>query len=173
MEERKRTLPPGDGSKTSQSYRKKIKIMDDLVNSAKKKKKGKEHDIHDEVVQKQHAIPDDVEEDNVNDVKEKLHPHKYVKYIEDCSSQYDDDDSDYYPSSQDSQVSLLEMGIRRIESVYKEERRKEKNETSSGVINKQEPEVEGRRKEELEVPSTMINKQKPEVEQRIKEKNET
>ena len=39
MEERKRTLPPGDGSKTSQSYRKKIKIMDDLVNSAKKKKR--------------------------------------------------------------------------------------------------------------------------------------
>ena len=106
-------------------------------------------------------------------MKEKLRPHKYVKYIEDCSSQYDDDDSDYYPSSQDSQVSLLEMGIRRIESVYKEERRKEKNETSSGVINKQEPEVEERRKEELEVPSTMINKQKPEVEQRIKEKNET
>ena len=39
MEERKRALPPGDGSKTSQSYRKKIKIMDDLVNSAKKKNK--------------------------------------------------------------------------------------------------------------------------------------
>ena len=57
-------------------------------------------------------------------MKEKLHPHKYVKYIEDCSSQYDDDDSDYYPSSQDSQVSLLEMGIRRIESVYKEEKKK-------------------------------------------------
>ena len=49
--------------------------------------------------------------------------------MEDCSSQYDDD-SDYYPSSQDSQVSLLEMEIRRIESVYKvEERRKEKIET--------------------------------------------
>ena len=107
-------------------------------------------------------------------MKEKLRPHKYVKYTEDCSSQYDDDDdSDYYPSSQDSQVSLLEIGIRRIESVYKEERRKEKNETSSGVNNKQEPEVEERRKEELEVPSTMINKQKPEVEQRTKEKNET
>ena len=126
----------------------------------KKKKKGKEHDIHDEVVQKQHAIPDDVEEDNVNDVKEKLPPHKYVKYIEDCASQYDDDDSDYYPSSQDSQVSLLEMGIRRIESVYKEERRKEKNETSSGVINKQEPKIEERRKEKIET-STMINKQTP------------
>ena len=26
----------------------------------KRKKKGKEHDIHDEVVQKEHAIPDDV-----------------------------------------------------------------------------------------------------------------
>ena len=117
-----------------------------IWSTLQKRKKGKEHDIHDEVVQKQHDIPDDVEEDNVNDVKEKLHLHKYVKYIEDCSSQYDDDDSDYYPSSQDSQVSLLEMGIRRIESVYKEERRKEKNETSSGVINKQEPVVEERRK---------------------------
>ena len=149
MEERKRKLPPEDGSKMSQSCRKKIKFGDDLVNSVKKNKKAKENDIPDEVVQKQHDIPDDVEEDNVNDVKEKLCPHKYVKYIEDCSSQYDDDDSDYYPSSQDSQVSLLEMGIRRIESVYKEERRKEKNETSSGVINKQEPEVEERRKEKL------------------------
>ena len=77
-----------------------------------------------------------------------------------CSSQYDDDDSDYYPSSQDSQVSLLEMGIRRIESVYKEESRKEKNETSSGVFNKQEPKIEERRKEKFET-STMINKQKP------------
>ena len=93
-------------------------------------------------------------------MKEKLRPHKYVKYIEDCPSQYDDDDSDYYPSSQDSQVSLLEIGIRRIESVYKEERRKEKNETSSGVINKQEPKIEERRKEKLET-STMINKQTP------------
>ena len=51
--------------------------------------------------------------------------------MEDCSSQYDDDDdddSDYYPSSQDSQVSLLEMGIKRIQCVNNvEERRKEKN----------------------------------------------
>ena len=79
--------------------------------------------------------------------------------MEDCSSQYDDDDSDYYPSSQDSQISLLEMGIKRIESVYKgEERKKEKIETSSGVINKQEPEVEERRKEKMETTSTMINK---------------
>ena len=94
--------------------------------------------------------------------------------MEDCSSQYDDDDSDYYPSSQDSQVSLLEMGIRRIKSVYKvEEIRKEKIETSAGVINKQEPEVEERRKEKLETSSTMINKQKPEVEKRRKEKMET
>ena len=64
------------------------------------------------------------------------------------------------------------MGIKRIESVYKvEERRKEKIETSSGVINKQEPEVEERRKEKMETTSTMINKQKPEVEERRKEKN--
>ena len=50
--------------------------------------------------------------------------------MEDCSSQYDDDDNNYYPSSQDSQVSLLEMGIKRTQSqsVFKvEERRKEKN----------------------------------------------
>ena len=116
----------------------------------KNEKKAKEHDIPHEVVQKQHDIPDDVEKDDVNNMREKLCPHKYVKYMEDCSSQYDDDDdddSDYYPSSEDSQVSLLEMGIRRIESVYKvEERRKEKIEASSGVINKQEPEVEERRK---------------------------
>ena len=94
--------------------------------------------------------------------------------MEDCSSQYDDDDSDYYPSSQDSQASLLEMGLRRIESVYKvEERKKENIETSSGVINKQEPEVEERRKEKLETSSMMINKQKPEVEERRKANMET
>ena len=105
MEERKRKLPPEDGSKMSQSCGKKIKFGNEFVNSAKKKKKAKQHDI-----------PDDVEEDDVNDVREKLCPHKDVKYMEDCSSQYDDDDSDYYPSSQDSQVSLLEMGIKRIQS---------------------------------------------------------
>ena len=78
--------------------------------------------------------------------------------MEDCSSQCDDDDSDYYPLSQDSQVSLLEMGIKRIQSVYKvEERRKEKIETSSGVINKKEPKLE-ERTEKLETSSTMINK---------------
>ena len=114
MEERKRKLPPEDCSKMSQSCRKKkIKFGDDLVNSAKRKKKAKKHDI-----------PDDVEEDDVNDVREKLCPHKDVKYMEDCSSQYDDDDSDYYSSSQDSQVSLLEMGIKRIQSVYKVEERR-------------------------------------------------
>ena len=41
MEERKRKLPPEDGSKTLQSCKKKIKFGDDLVNSAEKKKKGK------------------------------------------------------------------------------------------------------------------------------------
>ena len=39
MEERKRKLPPEDGSKTLQSCKKKIKFGDDLVNSAKKKKR--------------------------------------------------------------------------------------------------------------------------------------
>ena len=155
MEERKRKLPSEDSSKMSQSCRKKIKFGDELVNSTKKKKKAKQHDI-----------PDDVEEDDVNDVREKLHPHKDVKYMEDCSYQYDDDDddddSDYYPSSQDSQVSLLEMGIKRIQSVNNvEERRKEKNETSCGVINKKEPKLEERRKEKMETTSTMIKKQTP------------
>ena len=132
MEERKRKLPSEDGSKMSLSCRKKIKFGDELVNSTKKKKKAKQHDI-----------PDDVEEDDVNDVRDKLHPHKDVNYMEDCSYQYDDDDdddSDYYPSSQDSQVSLLEMGIKRIQSVNNvEERRKEKIETTSTMINKQTP----------------------------------
>ena len=41
MEERKRKLPSEDGSKMSQSCRKKIKYGDELVNSTKKKKKGK------------------------------------------------------------------------------------------------------------------------------------
>ena len=39
MEERKRKLPPEDGSKTLQSCKKKIKFRDDLVNSTKKKKR--------------------------------------------------------------------------------------------------------------------------------------
>ena len=151
MEERKRKLPSGDGSKMSQSCRKKIKFWDELVNSTKKKKKAKQHDI-----------PDDVEEDNVNDVREKLHPHKMSSTWK-TSSQYDDDDndddSDYYPSSQDSQVSLLEMGIKRIQSVNNiEKKRKEKIETSCGVINKKEPKLEERRKEKMETTSTMINK---------------
>ena len=152
MEERKRKLPSEDGSKMSQSCRKKIKFGNELINSTIKKKKAKQHDI-----------PDNVEEDDVNDVREKLHPHKDVKYMEDCSYQYDDDDdSDYYPSSQDSQVSLLEMGIKRIQSVNNvEERRKENIETSCGVINKKEPKLEERRKEKMETTSTMINKQTP------------
>ena len=65
-----------------------------------------------------------------------MHPHKVVQYIEDSSSQHDDtaDDSDYYPSSQASQDSLLQMGIKRIESIYKvEERRKEKMKPSKEV----------------------------------------
>ena len=63
-------------------------------------------------------------EDDGNDVRKILHPHKDVKYMEDCSFQSDDNDSDYYPSSQDSQFSLLEMGTKRIENVYKVEEKK-------------------------------------------------
>ena len=85
MEERKRKLPPEDGSKTSQSCRKNSNLGM-IWSTLQKEKKAKEHDIPDEVVQKQHDIPDDVEKDNVNNVREKLHPHKYVKYMEDCSS---------------------------------------------------------------------------------------
>ena len=45
MEERKRKMPPEDGTKKWQSCRKKIKLVDDLVSSAKKKKYPKQHDI--------------------------------------------------------------------------------------------------------------------------------
>ena len=41
MEERKRKLPPEDGTKKSQSCRKKIKLGDDLVTCGKKKKMSK------------------------------------------------------------------------------------------------------------------------------------
>ena len=41
MEERKRKLPSEDGSRMSQSCRKKIKFGDELVNSTKKKKRKK------------------------------------------------------------------------------------------------------------------------------------
>ena len=77
-------------------------------------------------------------------MREKLCAHKVVHYIEDSSSQHDDtaDDSNYYPSSQASQDSLLQMGIKRIESVNKVKERGKKIDTSSGVINKQEPKVE-------------------------------
>ena len=83
-------------------------------------------------------------------MREKLQAHKFVQYVEDSSLPHDDtaDDSNYYPSSQASQDSLLEMGIKRIESIYKvEERRKEKMETLSRMINKHEPKVEERKKE--------------------------
>ena len=39
MEETKRKLPSEDGSKMSQSFRKKIKFRDELVSSTKKKKR--------------------------------------------------------------------------------------------------------------------------------------
>ena len=82
-------------------------------------------------------------------MREKLRAHKFVQYVEDSSLQHDDtaDDSDYYPSSQASQDSLLEMGIKRIESINKgEERRKEKLETSSRMINKHKPKVKKEKK---------------------------
>ena len=111
----------------------KIKLGDDLVSSGKKKKYPKQHNIPDGVVssakQNNLNIPEEPEDPNFNNLREKLHTHKVVQYVEDSSSQHDDtaDDSDYYPSSQASQDSLLQMGIKRIESIYKvEERRKEK-----------------------------------------------
>ena len=115
----------------------------DEVSSGKKKKYPKQHDIPDDVVssgkKKNQDIPEEPEEPNFNSVREKLCALKVVQYVEDSSSQNDDtaDDNDYYPSNQASRDSLLQMGIKRIESVYKvEERRKEKMETSSRVINK-------------------------------------
>ena len=111
----------------------KIKLVDDLVSSAKKKKYPKQHDIPNDVVscqkRKSEDLPEETEEPIFN-VREKLWAHKIVQYVEDSSSQHDDtaDDSDYYPSSQVSQDSLLEMGIKRIESINKvEERRKNGN----------------------------------------------
>ena len=54
-----------------------------------------------------------------------------------------------------------------------EERRKEKMETSSRMINKNEPKVEERKKEKMETSSRVINKQEPKVGERRKEKVET
>ena len=119
MEESKREMPPEDGTKKRQSCRKKIKLVDDLVSSAKNKKYPKQHDIPNDVVscgkRKSEDLPEEPEEPIFN-VREKLWAHKIVQYVEDSSSQHDDtaDDSDYYPSSQVSQDSLLEMGIKRI-----------------------------------------------------------
>ena len=127
MEERKRKLPPEDGTKKSQSCKKKIKLGDDLVTSEKKKKYQKQHDIPDDVVssgkKKNQDIPEEPEEHVFNIVRENFYPHKVVQYIEDSSSQHEDtaDDSDYYLSSQASHDSLLQMGIKRIESIYKVE----------------------------------------------------
>ena len=122
MEERKRKLPSEDGTKKSQHCRKKIKLGDDLVRSEQKIKYQKQHDIPDDVVssgKKNQDTPDELEEHNFNDVREKLHAHKVVQYIEDSSSQHDN-------TTDDSDDSLLEMGIKRIESVNKmEEARKE------------------------------------------------
>ena len=129
MEERKRKMSPEDGTKKSQSCRKKIKLGDDLVSSAKKKNYPKQHDIPNDVVSCGKRKSQDIPEEPIFNVREKLLAHKFVQYVEDSSLQHDDTagDSDYYPSSQVSQDSLLEMGIKRIESIYKvEERRKEK-----------------------------------------------
>ena len=122
-------MPPEDGTKQWQSCRKKIKLVDDLVSSAKNKKYPKQHDIPNDVVhcgkRKSEDLPEEPEEPIFN-VREKLWAHKIVQYVEDSSSQHDDtaDDSDYYPSSQVSQDSLLEMGIKKIESINKVEERK-------------------------------------------------
>ena len=47
---KKKKLSPEDGTKKSQSCRKKIKLGDDLVISGKKKKYPKQHDIPDDVL---------------------------------------------------------------------------------------------------------------------------
>ena len=174
MEERKRKMPPEDGTKKSHTCRKKIKLGNDLVSSGKKDKypNNNPDGVINSGKKKNLDIPE--EDPNFNNLREKLHAHKVVQYLEDSSSQQDDiaDDSDYYPSSQASQDSLLQIGMKRIESIYKvEERRKEKMETSSRVIN-QEPKVEERRKEKMETSSRVI-KQEPKVEDRRKEKMET
>ena len=170
MEERKRKMPPKDGTKKSHTCRKKIKLGNDLVSSGKKEKypNNNPDGVVNSGKKKNLDIPEEPEEDpNFNNLREELHAHKVVQYLEDSSSQQDDtaDDSDYYPSSQASQDSLLQMGMKRIESIYKvEERRKEKMETSSRVI-KQEPKVEDRRKEKMDTSSKLIKKQKPKVEE--------
>ena len=127
----------------------KIKLGNYLVSSGKKDKypNNNPDGVVNSGKKKNLDIPE--EDSNFNNLREKLRAHKVVQYLEDSSSQQDDtaDDSDYYPSSQASQDSLLQMGMKRIESIYKvEERRKEKMDTSSRVI-KQEPKVEERRKE--------------------------
>ena len=177
MEERKRKMSPEDGTKKWQ-LQEKIKLVDDLVSSAKKKKYPKQHNIPNDVVncgrRKSEDLPEEPEEPIFN-VREKLQAHKIVQYVEDSSSQHDNTagDSNYYPSSQVSQDSLLEMGIK-IESINKvEERRKEKMETSSRMINKNEPKVEERKKEKMETSSRVINKQELKVGERRKEKVET
>ena len=177
MEERKRKMPPEDGTKKSHTCRKKIKLGNDLVSSGKKDKypNNNPDGVINSGKKKNLDIPEEPEEDpNFNNLREKLCAHKVVQYLEDSSSKQDDtaDDSDYYPSSQASQNSLLQMGMKRIESINKvEERRKEKMETSSRVI-KQEPKVEERRKEKMDTSSRVI-KQEPKVEERRKEKMDT
>ena len=174
MEERKRKMPPEDGTKKSHTCRKKIKLGNDLVSSGKKEKypNNNPDGVVNSGKKKNLDIPEEPEEDpNFNNLREKLCAHKVVQYLEDSSSQQDDtaDDSDYYPSSQASQDSLLQMGMKRIESIYKvEERRKEKMETSSRVI-KQEPKVEERRKEKMETSPRVI-KQEPKVKKEEKKK---
>ena len=91
---------------------KKIKLGNDLVRSEQKIKYQKQHDIPDDVVssgKKNQDTPEELEEHNFNDVREKLHAHKVVQYIEGSSSQHDNtaDDSDYYPSSQSIKIVYL------------------------------------------------------------------
>ena len=177
MEERKRKMPPEDGTKMSHTCRKKIKLENDLVSSGKKDKypNNNPDGVVNSGKKKNLDIPEEpAEHPNFNNLREKLRAHKVVQYLEDSSSQQDDtaDDSDYYPSSQASQDSLIQMGMKRIESIYKvEERRKEKMDTSSRVI-KQEPKVEERRKEKIDTSPRVI-KQEPKVEERRKEKMDT
>ena len=111
----------------------KKKLENDLVSSGKKDKypNNNPDGVINSGKKKNLDIPEEPEEHpNFNNLREKLHAHKVVQYLEDSSSQQDDtaDDSDYYPSSLASQDSLIQMGMKRIESIYKvEDRRNEKN----------------------------------------------
>ena len=75
MEKRKRKMPPEDGTKKSHSCRKIIKLGVDLVSSGKKKKYPKQHDIPDDVVSSEKRKSQDIPEEPIFNVREKLQAH--------------------------------------------------------------------------------------------------